>query len=124
MGTFCDIPYDACELEPCFNNASCITSPNKHDFTCNCQTGFTGTHCEVNIDDCVGVRCQSGQVCVDLVNHYECRCPVGYTGDNCTLDADPCSKEPCLNGGICEMMTDHTHGFVCLCPKNFTGEFS
>lgn len=47
-----------------------------------CWPGFTGEHCEHNIDDCPGHSCQNGGVCVDGVNTYNCRCPPHYTGDN------------------------------------------
>lgn len=44
-------------------------------------SGFTGQHCEHNIDDCPGHNCQNGGMCVDGVNTYNCRCPPHYTGD-------------------------------------------
>lgn len=34
---------------------------------------LSGKNCETDIDDCVGVTCQGGTVCVDLVNGSECR---------------------------------------------------
>lgn len=50
-----------------------------------CLPGFTGEHCEHNIDDCPGHGCQNGGVCVDGVNTYNCQCPPHYTGDNLQL---------------------------------------
>lgn len=51
-------------------------------FSFLCWTGFTGEHCEHNIDDCPGHSCQNGGVCVDGVNTYNCQCPPHYTGDS------------------------------------------
>lgn len=36
-------------------------------FSCICQKGFTGAHCETNIDDCEKNKCANGATCVDLV---------------------------------------------------------
>ncbi|EEZ98818.2 protein crumbs [Tribolium castaneum] len=121
MGTYCNESYDVCKLEPCQNNATCISSQNKRDFVCECLPGFEGQHCERNIDDCVGVTCPYGQVCFDLVNDHECRCPLGYKGENCTIDADPCAKKPCMNGATCQM-NHNENGFVCNCLEGFSGE--
>lgn len=45
MGQFCERPYDICELKPCQNNASCVTTNGK-DFSCNCLAGIFTTHLE------------------------------------------------------------------------------
>lgn len=121
MGTLCDVPYDACENKPCYNNAACITSPNKRDFTCNCLSGFTGVYCESNIDDCINVQCSPHKVCVDLVDKYECRCPPGYDGENCSIDIDPCAKDPCSHG-MCHV-DKVTHQFSCSCTAGYTGMY-
>lgn len=54
------------------------------DPKCNCTgTGFSGTNCETNIDDCAGDPCNTGS-CQDLVNDYTCDCSgTGFEGDNC-----------------------------------------
>lgn len=120
MGPICDVPYDVCKLKPCNNNATCISAQNKHDFTCDCLAGFEGNHCEINIDDCVGVKCPYGQVCYDLVNDYECRCPLGYKGENCTIDSDPCARRPCMHGSTCQI-AHNENGFICNCLQGFSG---
>ena len=53
----------ACESSPrCVNDGIC-TSMGPFDFTCHCVVGYTGSICEVNIDDCVSVTCPP-TVCV------------------------------------------------------------
>lgn len=43
-----------------------------HSFTVNviCVSGFEGTYCEVNSDECISHPCQNEGLCVDGVNHY------------------------------------------------------
>lgn len=36
--------------DPCRNGATCVDGINK--YMCKCIPGFTGTHCEINIDEC------------------------------------------------------------------------
>ena len=68
-------------------------------FQCDCgSTGFTGRHCETNIDDCLGVHCLNNATCIDGVNAYRCMCHPGYEGRHCELDIDECRSSPCING--------------------------
>ena len=39
----------------------------------------------LDIDDCVGVNCQNGGVCVDGVDSYSCTCVQGYAGTHCEI---------------------------------------
>lgn len=47
-------------------------------FRCECLPGYSGKHCEVDDDDCVGHKCRHGAACVDAVNGYTCLCPQGF----------------------------------------------
>lgn len=47
-------------------------------FRCECLPGYSGKHCEVDDDDCVGHKCRHGAACVDAVNGYTCVCPQGF----------------------------------------------
>ena len=86
--------------------------------TCHCQPGFTGTHCESNIDDCAGNPCRNAGTCVDGVNGFTCKCTLGYTSKDCSVRASSCDHLPCDNGGICYT---HFSGPVCDCPQGFMG---
>lgn len=49
-----------------------------------CVPGFTGTNCDVDIDDCVGVmQCNGNGVCVDGINSFSCDCEPGFVGEYC-----------------------------------------
>lgn len=38
---------------------TCVDKINS--FSCNCNTGFTGVKCEVNINDCIPSPCVNGR---------------------------------------------------------------
>ena len=44
-----------------------------NSYTCLCSgTGYTGSRCETNVDDCSSSACQHGGTCVDQVVHTKC----------------------------------------------------
>lgn len=50
---------------PCKNGGQCFPHPyyprGSGQYSCQCQSGFNGTKCDTNIDDCVSVNCGNGQ---------------------------------------------------------------
>lgn len=71
-------------LKMCTANCSHFLHCESRDgfYYCSCQAGFTGDHCNVNINDCSQNSCLNGK-CVDAVSHFECICNEGYYGDSC-----------------------------------------
>ena len=66
-----------CLSNPCKNNAECLDLLGM--YKCNCLPGYTGTQCEVDIDDCDGGNCAGDYMtCVDGINTYYCQCQPGY----------------------------------------------
>ena len=51
-------------------------------YYCTCQAGFSGPHCNINIDDCSSNLCVHGK-CEDGINRFDCVCDKGYWGTNC-----------------------------------------
>lgn len=85
---------------------------------CRCQPGFTGSHCETNIDDCAGNPCRNAGSCIDGINDFKCVCTLGFTGKDCSVRKSHCDLFHCDNGGTC---FDHFSGPVCRCPQGFMG---
>ena len=115
------LPVDPCISEPCFNQAACrpsltlletqITANSREhillsprvemDYSCDCVPGTSGSHCEINFDDCYSSPCLFGARCVDEVNGFQCECPEGTSGDDCSFNPDECTGNPCQNGATC-----------------------
>ena len=88
------------------------------DFTCYCVPGYTGTYCQIDINECLSQPCSNNATCIDRINTYECRCPNGFTGDHCEININECDSSPCMFGGKCVDLID---GYYCQCPTGYTG---
>lgn len=63
-----------CDVISCNNSGVC--TGNSTHFHCACLPGFTGSHCEVDVNDCASSPCVNG-LCVDEVGGYTCYCRPG-----------------------------------------------
>lgn len=85
---------------------------------CQCPEGFTGTHCDDNMDECSTYPCQNGGTCQDGLNGYTCTCPPGYVGKNCSSPVSRCEHNPCHNGATCH---ERNNRYVCSCLPGYGG---
>jgi len=88
------------------------------DFNCYCVPGYTGTYCQIDINECLSMPCSNNATCLDLINTYECRCPSGFTGDHCEININECDSSPCAFGSECIDLVD---GYYCQCKPGYTG---
>ena len=72
-------------LEECTTNCSHFHTceARRQDYQCSCAPGFTGFHCNINIDDCASKPCVHG-TCVDEINKHRCVCDSGFWGEDCS----------------------------------------
>jgi Notch-like protein len=83
------------------------------------KTGYSGSHCEIDIDECQSNPCANGGTCYDKPNGFKCLCLRGFYGSRCLSDVDECASNPCFNGGTCE---DDINQYICHCPKGYSGQ--
>ncbi|VDH94425.1 Hypothetical predicted protein, partial [Mytilus galloprovincialis] len=107
-----------CSSGPCMNNGTCVDQVN--GYICNCDAGYTGINCEIDINECAGGPCKNGAVCNNLIDKYTCTCLPGYTGYNCTHDIDECYSSPCQHGATCH---DQVNRYSCQCVPGYSGTF-
>ncbi len=69
-----------CRPESCRFHGACEADAGT--ISCTCETGFSGSNCQTNIDDCTNSACASGQ-CVDLISTNVCLCSGGTYGQVC-----------------------------------------
>ncbi|XP_020782374.1 protein crumbs homolog 2a [Boleophthalmus pectinirostris] len=132
-GTNCEVDIDECAEQPCENGGECfersdpshwemdweLSFADASGYICQCQPGFAGENCSVNINECESEPCQNGGACLDQVNGYTCTCTPGFLGLQCELNINECESQPCQNGGWCE---DGRASYTCHCPNPEPGE--
>ncbi|XP_018115807.1 neural EGFL like 1 S homeolog isoform X3 [Xenopus laevis] len=106
--------------EGCRYGGTCV-APNK----CLCPSGFTGSLCEKDIDECAEgiIECHNHSRCVNLPGWFHCECRSGFhdngtysiSGESC-IDIDECAlrTHTCWNDSACVNLEG---GFDCLCPS-------
>ncbi|XP_053598514.1 fat-like cadherin-related tumor suppressor homolog isoform X2 [Microplitis demolitor] len=69
-----------CSPNPCIHGGICEEGNNGP--ICKCH-GFTGDHCEIDVNECDANPCINGGTCVNEIGTYRCICPPNMTGINC-----------------------------------------
>jgi hypothetical protein len=114
---------DSQHIQIARNQSACV-EPGR--LVCRCVTGFVGSLCETNVDDCASYPCSAAATCVDLVDRFYCACAPGWSGWACDVDIDECASSPCVNFGVCRDSIDDTrvaHGsFWCVCQWGWVGD--
>lgn len=73
----------------CQNGGKCIKPEH-----CHCPKGFTGTHCEQDINECIADK-PCDQTCFNTLGSFYCTCRMGFT---LQADQQSCKKNIRLYG--------------------------
>ncbi|KAJ8307100.1 hypothetical protein KUTeg_015184 [Tegillarca granosa] len=107
----------------CAYSCDCKIGADRCDISlgCVCRAGWTGTHCELNINECnrTSSPCGELQLCVDTIGSFRCQCQDGYkiNMDNVCEDEDECHLSTALCNQRC---TNAQGGYVCGCKDGFS----
>ncbi|XP_054708436.1 protein jagged-1-like [Uloborus diversus] len=113
-----DSAVEIVKTTACGIHGKCISEPYA-DFSCVCDSGYTGRYCHENVNDCASYPCRNGGTCIDGLNSYYCVCKEGWEGSLCQIEKDECESNPCLNNGTC---IDAEAGFWCECKHGWKGK--
>lgn len=84
-------------------------------YSCSCEDGFVGSHCEHQLDICLSAPCNNGGTCYNVQNTSSsviCTCPSGFSGTYCEIGINQCNDSFCLNGGWCVETNENP---ICEC---------
>ncbi|KAJ8339577.1 hypothetical protein SKAU_G00363630 [Synaphobranchus kaupii] len=88
-GQTVDIPgVYSCTENMCLNGGSCYKRGKS--YICACAPGYSGDHCETDIDECQSNPCRNGATCLDGINSFSCVCLPSYAGALCEHDTETC----------------------------------
>ncbi|XP_063045374.1 lactadherin-like isoform X2 [Engraulis encrasicolus] len=128
VGTVCLVSGDYCEVDHCYNGATCVTGIGEDPFICICAEGFTGETCNITENGpCIPNPCRNDGECAvisnsrrgDVFNEYVCKCQPGFEGPHCQINVNDCAEDPCKNGGLCR---DLDGDYTCLCTSPYVGK--
>ncbi|KAK7446068.1 hypothetical protein BaRGS_00040292, partial [Batillaria attramentaria] len=91
---------------------------------CICESGWEGTYCQDDIDECLKDPhiCGNDKICINTIGSYTCSCLEGYELDDsghCT-DIDECSTDSVLNTcGDLEQCVNVPGSFHCTCIAGY-----
>jgi len=108
-----------CDKNPCQEPGmtSCVNIYN--GYVCLCKPGYTGRHCETEINHCKDHPCGQNGVCMNDGNTYACSCRTGFEGRDCDEDINECQNDDlCKNGAECQNLMG---SFKCHCKHGWTG---
>ncbi|CAK5125610.1 unnamed protein product [Meloidogyne enterolobii] len=109
-----------CTPQLCENGGVCLSENelegNFNNKLCQCPTGFDGSTCQFDVNECLAGNGGCEHECVNIVGSFYCKCYSGFelaeNGVNC-IDVDECS----ISNGGCQFKCINTKGgYLCQCP--------
>ncbi|XP_046746481.1 cubilin-like [Diprion similis] len=90
----CEVGSDAlspsaCTSNPCSHGTCILNGP--HDYTCRCESGFTGRNCDTQANPCDPNPCRNRGTCtVSTRQRPICVCTGSFTGPQCEIPRETC----------------------------------
>lgn len=87
-------------------------------------TGYTGTTCTIDIDECATKMADCGSFgnCKNTEGSFSCICDSSKCGVGCNI-TNPChNMNPCVNDGRCSPVCEDKPDYECICPSDFGGK--
>ena len=83
-------------------NAQVRRATTANGFSCNCDTGFEGTLCQTDVNECENTPCFNGGICINQLGSFSCDCTgTDFEGNRCEVFIDECLVNTCVNGATC-----------------------
>ncbi|KAK0155049.1 Neurogenic locus notch 3 [Merluccius polli] len=101
---------------PCEHTGKCLNT--KGSFQCECQRGYAGARCQLDINECMSNPCLNEATCLDLMGDLHCICMAGFSGKHCEQNIDDCPGHECENG----LCVDGVNTYTCQCKPEYTGQ--
>uniref|UniRef100_A0A8C5BJT4 Growth arrest-specific 6 n=1 Tax=Gadus morhua TaxID=8049 RepID=A0A8C5BJT4_GADMO len=112
-----DIP-DQCSPSPCHPRGSVRCEDRKGDFLCHCFTGWTGAHCDKDVNECAEKNAGCEHACNNTLGSYHCSCHHGYklVNRHTCQDVDECGIPGVCGTAQC-VNTDGS--YECFCESGY-----
>ncbi|KAK6971063.1 mucin-like protein [Biomphalaria glabrata] len=109
--------------QQCVNSCACGLGADHCDSKtgCVCKAGYTGSHCESDIDECKNKQlvCNSTEKCLNLPGTAVCQCQDGYERINGTCkDVNECSS--ILTNNCSQLCRNTEGGYECFCHAGYS----
>ncbi|XP_059170016.1 mucin-4-like [Physella acuta] len=88
---------------------------------CQCKAGWSGTNCNIDVNECLSDVCPVGQVCTNTLGSYTCTCPPGYTmNKNACEDNNECLSVLTHNCSLSvEDCVNNIGSYSCMCRDGY-----
>ncbi|XP_071107672.1 uncharacterized protein [Haliotis cracherodii] len=108
-----------CSPSPCTTNNTERCDSLSDGYRCVCKSGYEGSLCQHDIDDCASTPCVHG-TCTDKLTTFSCQCDAGWTGATCESDIVDCTDQ--CHQVQTDRCVDLNQDYRCECEAGYTGK--